>query len=96
MKGSFVELKNVFPELKCDVGENETQAALVDEFSNTWKVQMDFLFLRDDVLRDIISKCFENTEQWTALGVIGKGEKMEVWKDSNDLVKAKSSCDAPQ
>lgn len=30
------------------------------------------------------------------LDMIGKDEQMELWKDSNDLGKAKVLCNAPQ
>lgn len=45
MKGSFAELlKNTFARLKGSVGENET-SWFGNDFSNTWKVQLDFLLL---------------------------------------------------
>lgn len=98
MKGSFVELlKKIFPKWKGDVGENETQGALVMNFQTHGRFSWTSCYwVQDDLLSDILSKSFENTEQWHMLDVIGKGEKMELWKDSNDLVKAKGLCNVLQ
>lgn len=97
MKGSFVEpLKNIFPKLKRDTGENETQGALVTNFQVQGRFCWTFCYwVIDDALRDA-SKSFENTEWWHMWDVVGESIEMEPQKDCNDQDEARALCSALQ
>lgn len=85
MKSSFVgPLKSIFPKLKGNVGENETQSALVTNFQIYGRFCWTFCYwVIDDSLRDA-SKSFENTEGWHVWDVAGQRERK--WRHKRTLM----------